>query len=99
MSLHDMYFSKKNKNHMFSVIQDLVLNETGTDINHIMDYVDLYRGVPNSTRYRPNKLMTFEKDRQEWLLQRMKRHFKDFDNGKITEQQYKTELRTLIGNG
>ena len=43
MSLHDMYFSKKNKNHMFSVIQDLVLNETGTNINHNTDYIDLYR--------------------------------------------------------
>jgi len=43
MSLHDMYFSKKNKNHIFSIIQDLVLNETGTDINQNMDYVDLYR--------------------------------------------------------
>lgn len=43
MSLHDMYFSKKNKNHIFSVIQDLVLKETGTDINQNMDYIDLYR--------------------------------------------------------
>ena len=76
------------------------VNKTTTTLNtEQLDYVDLYRGVPNSTRYRPNKLMTFEKDREEWLLQRMKRHFKDFDNGKITEQQYKTEIRTLIGNG
>ena len=43
MSLHDMYFSKKNKNHIFSLIQGLVLNETGTDINQNMDYIDLYR--------------------------------------------------------
>lgn len=43
MSLHDMYFSKKNKNHIFSIIQDLVLDETGSDINQNMDYIDLYR--------------------------------------------------------
>ena len=40
MSIHDMYFSKKNKNHMFDIIRDLVLKETGSDINTISDYID-----------------------------------------------------------
>ena len=43
MSLHDMYFSKKNKNHIFSILQDLILKETGYDINKNEDYIDLYR--------------------------------------------------------
>ena len=38
-----MYFSKKNKNHMFDIIRDLVLKETGSDINTISDYIDFYR--------------------------------------------------------
>ena len=43
MSLHDMYFSKKNKNYIFSILQDLILKETGYDINQNEDYIDLYR--------------------------------------------------------
>lgn len=43
MSIHDMYFSSKNKNHMFSVIRDLVLKETNEDINNNSEYIDLYR--------------------------------------------------------
>jgi len=43
MSLYDMYFSKKNKNYIFSILQDLILTETGFDINQNEDYVDLYR--------------------------------------------------------
>ena len=38
-----MYFSSKNKNHMFSVIRDLVLKETNEDINNNSEYIDLYR--------------------------------------------------------
>lgn len=38
-----MYFSKKNKNYIFNIIQDLVFRETGTDINNNKEYIDLYR--------------------------------------------------------
>ena len=38
-----MYFSKKNKNYIFDIIRNLVLKETGEDINSRSDYVDLYR--------------------------------------------------------
>tara|TARA_Y100000996_G_scaffold346142_1_gene284230 strand:- start:321 stop:1283 length:963 start_codon:yes stop_codon:yes gene_type:complete len=38
-----MYFSKKNKNHIFNLITDIVLKETGLDINSDSDYIDLYR--------------------------------------------------------
>jgi len=38
-----MYFSKKNKNHIFNVISDLVLKETGTDIHSDQTYTDMYR--------------------------------------------------------
>lgn len=43
MSLYDMYFSKKNKNYIFSVLQDLILKQTGYNIDHNEDYIDLYR--------------------------------------------------------
>jgi len=43
MSLHDMYFSSKNKNHIFNIIKDLVLKETSEDINLNSEYIDLYR--------------------------------------------------------
>ena len=43
MSLHDMYFSSKNKNHIFNLIKDLVLKETSEDINQNSEYIDLYR--------------------------------------------------------
>lgn len=43
ISLYDMYFSKKNKNHIFNLITDIVLKETGLDINSDSDYIDLYR--------------------------------------------------------
>ena len=43
MSLHDMYFSSKNKNHIFSIIKDIVFKETSEDINNNSDYIDLYR--------------------------------------------------------
>ncbi len=43
LSLYDMYFSKKNKNHIFNLITEIVSNETGVDINSNNDYVDLYR--------------------------------------------------------
>ena len=38
-----MYFSKKNKNYIFSILQDLILKETGYNINQNEDYIDLYR--------------------------------------------------------
>jgi hypothetical protein len=38
-----MYFSKKNKNYIFSILQDLILKETGFNINQNEDYIDLYR--------------------------------------------------------
>ena len=43
MSLHDMYFSSKNKNHIFNIIKDLVLKETSEDISKNSEYIDLYR--------------------------------------------------------
>ena len=43
LSLYDMYFSKKNKNHIFNLITQIVSTETGFDINSNNDYIDLYR--------------------------------------------------------
>ena len=38
-----MYFSKKNKNHMFNILSDLILKETTFDIKNDKTYIDLYR--------------------------------------------------------
>ena len=38
-----MYFSSKNKNYIFSVLRNLILTETGYDIDKNEDYIDLYR--------------------------------------------------------
>ena len=37
-----MYFSKRNKNHMFNVLSQLILKET-FDIKNDKNYIDLYR--------------------------------------------------------
>ena len=38
-----MYFSSKNKNYIFSILRNLILTETGYDIDKNEDYIDLYR--------------------------------------------------------
>mgnify|MGYP001202838277 CR=1 FL=1 len=43
MSTYDMYFSKKNKNYMFSTLSNLILQETGYDIKDDPSYIELYR--------------------------------------------------------
>ena len=43
MSTYDMYFSKQNKNYMFSTLSTLILQETGHDIKNDPKYIELYR--------------------------------------------------------
>ena len=43
MSLYDMYFSKKNKNHMFNLLSKIVKEETNIDIKNNTKYIDLYQ--------------------------------------------------------
>ena len=43
MSTHDMYFSKKNKNHMFEILSKVIYDETGIQILNSQKYIDLYR--------------------------------------------------------
>tara|TARA_E500000178_G_scaffold345828_1_gene396417 strand:- start:424 stop:1299 length:876 start_codon:yes stop_codon:yes gene_type:complete len=38
-----MYFSKKNKNHMFNILSQLIVKETSFDIKNDKNYIDLYR--------------------------------------------------------
>ena len=42
MSLHDKYFSDTNKRHMFSMITDLVLKETGRDLQTDLSLRNMY---------------------------------------------------------
>jgi hypothetical protein len=78
------------------IIHDNVRKLTTTIAGDTIDSADKYSGVPNGVRYRPNKLMTYEKDRQDWLLERMKRTFISFDNKNLTDQEFKTEMRHLL---
>jgi hypothetical protein len=50
--------------------------------------------VPNSVRYVPNKLITFQDD--NWQLSNIKRLFNKYDNGTIDEQKFKTEMRKVL---
>tara|TARA_Y100000287_G_C14201235_1_gene345539 strand:- start:99 stop:1022 length:924 start_codon:yes stop_codon:yes gene_type:complete len=43
MSIHDQYFSKENKNYMFGILRNLILNETSFDIDTNQEYIDFYR--------------------------------------------------------
>ncbi len=43
MSLHDMYFSKQNKNYMYDLLFKSILQETGYNIQNDEKYINLYR--------------------------------------------------------
>ena len=43
MSLHDMYFSNKNKNYMYDILSKVVLKESGIQILSSERYMNLYR--------------------------------------------------------
>jgi len=43
MSTYDMFFSKKNKNYMFTTLSQLILDETGHNIKNDPTYIDIYR--------------------------------------------------------
>lgn len=43
MSLYDKYFSKKNKNHIFQILSNIIYDETGIQILNSQKYIDLYR--------------------------------------------------------
>jgi hypothetical protein len=74
-------------------------NITGiTTTLHTKDlrFDDYYAGVPKGTRYIPNKMVTFEKEKDAWLLERVKRVFNSYDNQSITERDFKIEMRKLL---
>ena len=85
-----------NEHKLPVVIHDNVKKITTTLNDDSFQYEDIYAGVPNGVRYIPNKLTTFERDRQDWLLTRIKRTFNSYDNKNITEQEFKTEMRVLF---
>ena len=78
------------------VIYDNVKKTTIKLHTEKLNYKDIYANVPKCVKYRPNKLMTFERDKQEWLLTRVKRTFNSYDNKNLTDQQFKTEMRLLL---
>ena len=43
MSLYDKYFSLQNKQHVYSVIANLVYQETGEKVLHNEEYINLYK--------------------------------------------------------
>ena len=50
--------------------------------------------VPNSVRYVPNKLVTFQEE--NWKMSKIKHLFNQYDTGKIDEQTYMSEMRKVL---
>jgi len=59
-------------------------------------YKDIYAGVPNGVCYRPNKLTTYERERHDWLLIRIKRIFNSYDNDNMTQREFRADMRMLL---
>ena len=78
------------------IIHDNVRKLTTTIAGNTISSADKYSGVPNGVRYIPNKLVTYERDRVDWLLDRIKRTFTSYDNENLTNQQFKSEMRHLL---
>ena len=78
------------------IIHDNVRKLTTTIAGNTIGIADKYIGVPNGVRYIPNKLVTYERDRQDWLLDRIKRTCTSYDNKILTNQEFKSEMRHLL---
>ncbi len=61
-----------------------------------IEFTDRYLGIPKGVKYIPNKLITYERDRLEWVYDRIKRIFKQFDDDNLTNQEYCSEMRNLL---
>ena len=53
-----------------------------------------YNKIPKSVKYIPNKLITIESD--DWKLDATRRHFYAWNNGTITEQEYRSRMLTVL---
>jgi hypothetical protein len=53
-----------------------------------------YDKIPKSVKYIPNKLITIESD--DWKLDATRRHFNAWNNGIITEQEYRSRMLTVL---
>ena len=53
-----------------------------------------YNKIPKSVKYIPNKLITIESD--DWKLDATRRHFNAWNNGTITEQEYRSRMLTVL---
>ena len=53
-----------------------------------------YDKIPKSVKYIPNKLITIESD--DWKLDATRRHFNAWNNGIITEQEYRSKMLTVL---
>ena len=42
MSTYDKYFSERNKSHMYKVVQQMIIQDTGIDIDNYPSYKDLF---------------------------------------------------------
>ena len=95
---YEFMYTDENGDEQFVpvVIYDNVKKTTIKLHTEKLNYKDIYANVPKGVRYRPNKLMTLERDKQDWLLTRVKRTFNSYDNNNINEQEFKTEMRVLL---
>tara|TARA_R100001594_G_C4031113_1_gene261313 strand:+ start:1065 stop:1502 length:438 start_codon:yes stop_codon:yes gene_type:complete len=53
-----------------------------------------YDKIPKSVKYYPNKLITIESD--DWKLDATRRHFNAWNNGTITEQEYRSRMLNVL---
>ena len=92
-----MYVNERGEEQPMKVVIHNTLNNITTTIaGEGIDYKDIYANLPKGTRYIPDKLITFERDQQDWKLDRIKRVFRSYDNGATTEQDFKIEMRKLL---
>ena len=90
------YDKDGNEKRIPVIIHDNVRKLTTTISGESIHFADKYIGVPNGVRYIPNKLVTYERDRVDWLLDRIKRTFTSYDNKILTNQEFKSEMRHLL---
>ncbi len=94
-----MFKDEDGAEHKLPVIIHDNIKKITTKLNcEGIQYFDKYAGVPKGVRYIPNKMITYERDRQDWLITRVKRTFRNYDNETLTEQQFRTEMRKLLDN-
>tara|TARA_S200002703_G_C3722528_1_gene221966 strand:- start:338 stop:763 length:426 start_codon:yes stop_codon:yes gene_type:complete len=79
------------------IIYDNVSNKTTVLNNENKEFSDAhikFNNVPKSVRYRPNELITVEKE--NWQLDSIKRQFNYYKDDIITKQEYVSRMLIIL---